>query len=52
MSERKAVERVIGRMYRDHIIKTGRLPKSRELKEMESKAKKAAEEADNRKARK
>ncbi|MBI5492008.1 MAG: hypothetical protein HY893_03650 [Deltaproteobacteria bacterium] len=52
MSERKAVESVIGRMYRDHLIRTGRLPKSRELKEMEKKAKKAAEESDNRKARK
>ncbi|MDO8426210.1 MAG: hypothetical protein Q7T24_01695 [Deltaproteobacteria bacterium] len=52
MSERKAVERVIGRMYKDLLMKTGRLPKKKELKEMEAKAKRAAEEADNRMDRK
>lgn len=52
MKERAAVERVIKRIYEDRLRRTGKLPGKAEVREMESKASKAAEEFDNRKTRK
>lgn len=52
MKERKAVEKVVARIYKDRLKKTGRLPDGNEVKEMENKAKQAAENADRLKRRK
>lgn len=49
---RKTVEKVVGRMYRHHEKTTGSLPTFREIREMERKAKKAAEKAVNESERK
>ncbi len=43
MSERKAVQRVVGRMYRQHERDSGRLPDGKTIRAMEEKAKRAAE---------
>ncbi|MBI5810365.1 MAG: hypothetical protein HZB21_04160 [Deltaproteobacteria bacterium] len=51
MEERKAVERVIERMYRHHVKTSGAVPDAKTRREMERKAVKAAESADNKKAR-
>ncbi|MBI5562752.1 MAG: hypothetical protein HY894_07890 [Deltaproteobacteria bacterium] len=48
-SEREAVERVIRRMHRDRLVKTGGLLDPKEAHLIEKKAKKAAEESDNQK---
>jgi len=52
MKERAAVERLIKRIYQDRLRRTGKLPAKDEVREMESKASRAAEEFDNRNARK
>lgn len=47
MNERRAVERLVERLYRDRLERTGRLPGSKEVREMEKKAADVAREADN-----
>ncbi|MDP2689923.1 MAG: hypothetical protein Q8P48_07400 [Deltaproteobacteria bacterium] len=49
MKQREAVERVVGRIYRDRLEKTGRLPAPKEVREMEKKAREAAEGVEKRK---
>lgn len=44
--ENKAVEKVVERVYRDRLKRTGRLPGAKEVREMEKKVKAAAERAD------
>lgn len=51
MEKRKAVEKVIGRMYRHFEMANGRLPDGKEARRMEEKAKKAAVASDNMKER-
>ncbi|HLC17494.1 MAG TPA: hypothetical protein VJM57_00575 [Thermodesulfobacteriota bacterium] len=51
MSERKTVEKVVGRMYRHHLKATGRLPEAKTKRAMEEMVKKAAEVVENRKRR-
>lgn len=51
MKEREAVERVVARVYKEAVLKKGRLLDSKEQRIMESKVKKAAEDADNRRKR-
>lgn len=51
MKEREAVERVVARMYRHALRTTGRLPTGRERRTMESRARRAALETDNRRKR-
>lgn len=48
--ENKAVEKVIERVYRDRLKRTGRLPDAKEVREIENKAKEAAEMADKGKS--
>ncbi len=43
MSERKAVERLVGRMYRYYERVSGRLPEGKAIRAMEEKARRAAE---------
>lgn len=52
MSKREAVERVVGRMYQHKIKAGGSLPSSKEVREMEKKAIRTAENVDNRTKRK
>lgn len=52
MEKREAVERVIRRIYEDRLRRTGKLPRAQEVRDMEKKAGRAAEEFDNRKSRK
>lgn len=52
MKERAAVERLIKRIYEDRLRRTGKLPDSNDVKDMEKKAKRTAEDFDNRKNRK
>lgn len=42
----RAVEKVIERVYRDRLKRTGRLPGAKEVREIERKVKDAAERAD------
>lgn len=49
MKEAEGVERVVGRVYRDRLERTGRLPEAREVREMEKKVKEAAEGLEKRK---
>jgi len=49
MKEREAVERVVGRVYRDRLERTGTLPTQAEVRNMEKKAREAAEATDKRK---
>ena len=49
MKEREAVERVVGRVYKDRLERTGRLPAPSDVREMERKAMEAAENLDKRK---
>lgn len=49
MKEREAVERVVGRVYRDRLERTGSLPAQAEVREMEKKAREAAEALEKRK---
>ncbi len=51
MDERKAVQRVIGRMYRHYEKVLGRTPDGKTARALEEKARKAAETADRRKRR-
>ncbi|MEK6792048.1 MAG: hypothetical protein AABY45_10160 [Deltaproteobacteria bacterium] len=51
MNEREAVERVVARVYKDAVLKEGRLLDSKAQRLLESKVKKAAEEADSRRKR-
>lgn len=43
MSERKAVQRVVGRMYRQYERDSGRLPDGKTIRVMVERAKRAAE---------
>jgi hypothetical protein len=43
MSERRAVERLVGRMYRYYERVSGRLPDGKTVRVMEEKARRAAE---------
>lgn len=52
MKERAAVERIIKRIYEDRLRRTGKLPAKAEVREMESRASRAAEKFDNTKNRK
>ncbi|MBI5236011.1 MAG: hypothetical protein HY886_07170 [Deltaproteobacteria bacterium] len=52
MKERKAVEAVVARVYKDAVSRKGRLLDSKEQRLLESKVKKAAEAADNQSKRK
>lgn len=49
--ENSAVEKVISRVYKDGLKRTGRLPDSKEIRAIEKKVKEAAELADKRKFR-
>lgn len=51
MKERKALERVLERVYKDKLRQTGRLPDAKETRAMEKKVREAAENADNRNKR-
>ena len=51
MKERKAVENVVARIYKDSLKKTGKLPDGAQVREMETKVKQAAENADRHKRR-
>ena len=51
MKERKAVERVLERVYKGKLRLTGRLPDAKETRTMEKKIREAAENADNRNKR-
>ncbi len=44
--ENRAVEKVIERVYRDRLKRTGRLPGAKEVREIEKKVKDAAQRAD------
>ncbi len=43
MSERRVVERLVGRMYKHHERVSGRLPDGKTVRAMEEKARRAAE---------
>lgn len=47
MKENRAVEKVIERVYKDRLVRTGRLPSSKETKEIERKVRQAAETSEN-----
>ena len=49
--KRRAVEKVIGRMYRDSVERCGKLPGRKETRLMEKKAQGAAERAERRRGR-
>lgn len=49
--ENKAVEKVVARVYRDRLKRTGRLPDAKEVRLIEKKVKEAAEGADKGKVR-
>ena len=51
MKENEAVERVVARVYRDRLMKTGRLPDAQETREMEKKVKEAAASEDRKRRR-
>ena len=51
MDERKAVERVIGRMYRHYEKVVGRTPDQKTVRALEEKAQKAAETSYRREKR-
>ncbi len=48
MDKRKAVEKVVGRMYRHYERTTGRLPDAKAVRDMEARAAKAAQAADDK----
>ncbi len=52
MKERKAVERLIKRIHEERLKRTGKLPQPGETREIERKARTAAEQTDNRRSRK
>lgn len=43
--ERRAIERVVERIYKDRLKRTGRLPGAKEVRAIEEKARSAAESA-------
>ena len=51
MNERVAVEKVVARVYKETLKKTGTLPTAKETAAMEKKVKEAAEAADRMKTR-
>lgn len=51
MKERDAIERVVKRMQIDRLTKTGRLPDAKQLRNIEDKVKRIAQESENRKRR-
>lgn len=52
MKERKAVERLIRRIYEDRLKRAGKTPGADETRDLERKARAAAELTDNRRNRK
>ncbi|MBI5237774.1 MAG: hypothetical protein HY887_05055 [Deltaproteobacteria bacterium] len=48
MDKRKAVEKIVGRLYRHYEKTTGRLPDGKAVRDMEVRVEKAAEKADNK----
>lgn len=48
MKERRAVERLVERMYKDRLGRTGRLPDVKEVRDMEKKAGRVARETDGK----
>jgi len=52
VNERKAVEKLIKRIYDERLRRTGRLPSTGETRDIERKAMETAEAAENRKSRK
>lgn len=46
---RVAVRKLAGRMYQAHLKSTGRLPMAKEIRDIESRALRTAERADNKK---
>ena len=52
MRERRAVEKLVERIYKDRLKRTGRLPSDKETREIEAKAKKTAMDVENRDNRK
>jgi len=51
MSEKEAVERVVRRVCKERLLKTGKGPGSKETRVIEDKVRRVAQESDNRKAR-
>lgn len=51
MDRRKAVEKIIERIYKDRLKRTGRLPAVSEIREMEKKAAGAAERRERKPAK-
>lgn len=51
MNERRAVERVMERVYKERLRRTGRLPDARETRLMEKTVRETAESADRKKKR-
>lgn len=51
MNERQAVERVLERVYKDRLRRTGRLPDAKEQRLMEKTIRDAAESAGRKKKR-
>lgn len=51
MSERKAVERVVARIYQHKLKTTGRLPTGKEVKQMERDAQESGNRVDRGKKR-
>jgi len=52
MREKRAVQKLIERIYKDRLKRTGRLPSGKESREIEAKARKAAIDTDNKGSRK
>lgn len=48
---RVAVQKLAGRMYQAHVKSTGRLPSGKEIRDIEKKALRTAERAENRKGK-
>jgi hypothetical protein len=48
MDKRKAVEKIVGRMYRHYEKTTGRLPDGKAVRDMQARAEKAAQAADKK----
>lgn len=46
-----AVEKLIKRIYRDRLVRTGKLPDAKEVREIEKTAQETALETDNKRAR-
>ena len=49
---RVAVQKLAGRMYQAHVKSTGRLPSGKEIRDIEKKAIKTAERAENKSKKK